>query len=95
MGRMALTNYLLQTAIGLFLFYHVGLGLYNITTPGQNFFIATGVLVLQMLFSALWLRYFKYGLVEWLLRAGTFMEFSGLRKNKPTTVLNNVDQAQN
>ena len=95
LGRMALTNYLFQTAIGLFLFYHVGLGLYNITTPGQNFFIATGVLILQMLLSTLWLKYFKYGLIEWLLRAGTFMEFTGLRKSKPTAVLNDVDQSRN
>jgi uncharacterized protein len=80
LGRMALTNYLLQTVIGMFLFYHIGLGLYDKTTPGANFFIAICVFIFQMYFSNVWFRYFNYGIVEWLLRAGTLWKFKDLRK---------------
>ncbi len=82
LGKMALTNYLLQTVIGILLFYHVGLGLFGKTTPIVNFFIALAVFVIQVLFSNLWLRYFNYGIIEWLLRAGTLWKFKDLRKSR-------------
>ena len=71
LGKLALTNYLMQTLFGLMLFYHVGFGLFTITTPGENVFIAAAMGVLQIWFSVTWLKYFKYGPVEWFLRKGT------------------------
>ncbi len=84
LGRMALTNYLIQTCLGMLLFYHFGAGIFGRTTPGQNLLIATGIFVFQLFFSRFWFRYFNYGLVEWLLRAGTLWHFKDLRKTKNT-----------
>ena len=82
-GKIALSTYLMQTIIGMLLFYHIGFGLFPHTTPAQNLVIAVFVFVLQVGFSVIWNRYFNYGILEWLLRAGTLLEFKPLRKPKP------------
>lgn len=90
LGRMALTSYLLQTAIGLMLFYHVGFGLFRKTSQNMNIVIGLGIFAIQLLLSALWFRYFNFGIVEWLLRGGTFLKFQRLRKKMPRPELSDV-----
>jgi uncharacterized protein len=72
MGRMALTNYLAQTIIMIALFYNCGFNLFGkiglIPTAG----IAVLILVLQIVLSTLWLRYFRFGPFEWLWRSLTY-----------------------
>ncbi len=71
-GRMALTNYIGQSLVGIFFFYGIGLGL------GASFGLVTielmalVVFLLQVLFSGLWLRYFRFGPLEWLWRVLTY-----------------------
>lgn len=72
MGRMALTNYLLQTFFGLLLFYHFGLGLFDKTSPALNVLIGVGIFYLQLSFSQWWLARFKQGPVEWLWKSLTY-----------------------
>lgn len=84
MGRMALTNYLLQTFFGLLLFYQFGLGLFDQTSPAQNVMIAIAVFFLQLKFSQFWLRHFKQGPVEWLWRSLSYFRFSSIRKRGST-----------
>lgn len=83
MGRMALTNYLLQTAFGLLLFYNFGLGLFPKTSPAVNVLMGIGVFYLQLKFSQVWLQHFKQGPVEWLWKSLTYFNFSSLNKEKP------------
>lgn len=71
-GRTALTNYLLQTAIGIGVFYGVGLGLAGTMGPTTWTGLAVAVFVLQVVGSALWLRSFRYGPMEWLWRRLTY-----------------------
>jgi uncharacterized protein len=80
MGRMALTNYLLQTAFGLLIFYHFGLGLFDKTTPSINVLLAVGVFYLQLKFSQWWLKHFKQGPVEWLWKSLTHFRFSPIKR---------------
>ncbi|WP_037386191.1 DUF418 domain-containing protein YeiB [Serratia sp. DD3] len=65
-GRMALSNYLLQTVVCSILFYR--LGFYQQFDRLQLLAIVPLVWLVNLLFSALWLRYFKQGPVEWLWR---------------------------
>jgi uncharacterized protein len=70
-GRLALTNYLLQSIVcGLF-FYHFGLGQWGLSRRGQVAFVAF-VFLLQILFSNIWLTRFLIGPCEWCLRAITY-----------------------
>lgn len=80
MGRMALTNYLLQTVFGLLLFYDFGLGFFDITSPAINVLLAVAVFYIQLKFSQWWLTHFKQGPVEWLWKSLTQFKFSGNNK---------------
>jgi len=71
-GRTALTNYLLQTAIGIGVFYGVGLGLGGSMGPTAWTGFAVAVFTLEVVVSALWLRVFRYGPMEWLWRRLTY-----------------------
>ena len=71
-GRTALSNYLLQTAIGIGVFYGVGLGLGGTMGPTLWTGFAIAVFALQVVASALWLRSFRYGPMEWLWRRLTY-----------------------
>lgn len=78
-GRMALTNYLLQTVITVSLFWGFGLGWYGRYGAGTVEFVALVVFAAQAVFSIIWLRYFRYGPVEWLWRCGTYWTMLPLR----------------
>ncbi len=65
-GRMALTNYLLQTLICTTLFYH--LGLFMRFDRLQLLAFVPLIWAVNLLVSSLWLRRFRQGPVEWLWR---------------------------
>jgi uncharacterized protein len=67
-GRMALTNYLLQSVICTTIFYGHGLGLFGRVDRAGQFAIVLGIWAFQLLASVAWLRYFAVGPVEWLTR---------------------------
>jgi uncharacterized protein len=67
-GRMALTNYLLQSLICTFIFYGHGLGLYGHVERTGQVAVVAGVWLLQLIFSPIWLRFFRFGPVEWIWR---------------------------
>jgi len=71
-GRMAFTNYLLQSAIFGWLFYGYGLGLFGKLGVGAALAIGIGVYILEAAFSAWWLKRYLYGPVEWLWRSATY-----------------------
>jgi uncharacterized protein len=70
-GRMALTNYLAQSVIMTVLATAYGLSLYDRIGTAALMVLVCAVFALQLAFSTLWLRRFRYGPVEWLLRAVT------------------------
>jgi uncharacterized protein len=70
-GRMALSNYLLQTLICTTLFYRFGL--YQQFDRLQLLAFVPLVWLVNLLFSNLWLRHFKQGPMEWLWRWLTAM----------------------
>ena len=72
-GRMPLSNYLLQTLLGLFIFYGWGLGFWGKTTPLAELVLAVALYAaIQLPLSAWWLSRFRYGPVEYLWRRLTY-----------------------
>lgn len=67
-GRIALTNYLGQSAIGLLIFTGVGFGAAGRLSPGETLLVAVLIFAAQLGASALWLRWFRYGPAEYALR---------------------------
>lgn len=85
-GRMALTNYLLQTVICVIIFYGYGFGQFGKVGALGSTLIALGIFSAQIFFSALWLKYFAYGPMEWIWRQLTYRQRLNLRlKRQPTT----------
>lgn len=74
MGRMALTNYLGQTLIGISVFYGVGFGLMGTMGPLHWTVLALAIFAAQLMLSTLWMRYFRFGPMEWLWRSLTYGE---------------------
>ena len=77
-GRMALTNYLMQSLICLGVFYGFGLGLWGLPRAQQVVFVVV-VYAAQVAFSHWWLARFRYGPMEWLWRGFTYREVPTLR----------------
>ena len=71
-GRMALTNYLMQTILQSLFFYGWGLGL--IGTFGLSFIypLSLALFALQVAYSRWWLAQFRFGPVEWMWRSLTY-----------------------
>ena len=79
-GRMALTNYVLQSIIFTFVFFGWGFGLIGELRQVYTFLLALLFIALQMLVSKWWMQYFKYGPLEWLWRSLTFFKIFPFRK---------------
>ena len=67
-GRIALTNYLAQSVVGIILFTGVGLGLAGRVSPPLLFLLAFVVFTGQVAVSVWWLKSHRYGPAEYLLR---------------------------
>ncbi|MFE2937660.1 DUF418 domain-containing protein [Streptomyces sp. NPDC059255] len=78
-GRMALTNYLSQSVLCGLVFTGVGLGLIGRMPYAAVIAVAVGIFAVQVVWSAWWMRRFRIGPVEWLLRALTHLERPALR----------------
>jgi uncharacterized protein len=83
-GKMAFTNYIMQTIISIAIFYNLSFGF---GFAGQFGFtvvtlIAISIFLLQVLFSTMWLKHFRFGPLEWLWRQLTYNKKISLRKQK-------------
>lgn len=78
-GRMALTNYIGQSAIGVCIFYGIGLGIGAYVGLIYGLLIAVTVFVFEIGFSSAWLQFFKFGPLEWIWRCLTYLKFFSIR----------------
>jgi uncharacterized membrane protein YeiB len=77
-GRMALTNYVSQTVF--ILLAGKMLNLFDQITYLQTLYLCLTIYVIQLIFSAIWLRFFRFGPLEWVWRMITYFEFIPIRK---------------
>lgn len=78
-GRMAISNYLLQSLICTTLFYGYGFGLYNQVGIAAGLLLTGVIYALQIPLSNWWLARFRFGPVEWLWRSLTYGRRQPLR----------------
>jgi len=78
-GRMAFTNYLAQSVILGFVFYGYGLGLFGRLGVASALAIGIALYAAQVWFSALWLKRYRYGPIEWLWRTLMYGEPQRMR----------------
>lgn len=71
-GRMAFTNYLMQSVIATFIFYGHGLGMFGRFGRAELLGVVIGIWALQLLWSKAWLSTFRFGPAEWFWRGLTY-----------------------
>ncbi|MGL6149345.1 MAG: DUF418 domain-containing protein, partial [Plesiomonas sp.] len=65
-GRMALSNYILQTLLCYMIFY--GFGWFNQLNRVHLLMLVPVIWLVNIAFSVLWLRHFRQGPLEWVWR---------------------------
>jgi uncharacterized protein len=83
-GQMALTNYLTQSVVLSLLFYGYGLGLYHRLGSAPAALLGLGLYAGQLLLSWAWLRWYRFGPVEWLWRSLTYGRLQPIRRTPGT-----------
>lgn len=78
-GKMSLSNYIGQSVVGGFIFYHWGLGLYAVSGHAMSLALGVVFILLQYTFCRLWLRSHKRGPLEQLWHNATW---AGARRPK-------------
>ncbi len=71
-GRMALSNYLVQTVICTTIFYGHGFGLFGRVERWQQILFVLAIWTLQLIYSPIWLRKYRFGPAEWVWRSLTY-----------------------
>lgn len=79
-GKLSLTNYIMQTILCTSVFYGYGFGLFGSLGILPGVILCFIIFGLQMLLSTVYLTYFHYGPLEKLLRIGTYLSFSNNKK---------------
>lgn len=72
-GRMSLTMYISQSAIGAFVFYNWGLGMYSTLGITYSLLVGIGIFVIQYIFSYWWLKSHKQGPLEYIWKKATWI----------------------
>ncbi|MFT3908033.1 MAG: DUF418 domain-containing protein [Ferruginibacter sp.] len=80
LGKMTLTNYLLVSTIMIIILYGIGFGKLGELSMHQIWLCALGWIIIEILFSYFWLRFFRYGPIEWLWRQLTYWKKLPLKK---------------
>ena len=79
-GRIALTNYIGQSVLGVIIFYGIGFGLGASLGLIYVEIVALCVFLFQILCSYTWLKYFRFGPLEWVWRVLTYGKIIAMRK---------------
>jgi uncharacterized protein len=79
-GRMALSSYLAQTAIGSLVFFGFGLGLLGRFGNAVTLPVGAAVFALQVWFCRAWLDRYRFGPAEWLWRSLTWVRSEPFRQ---------------
>ena len=73
-GRMALTNYIMHSVICAFVFTGIGFSLFGQLERYELYYVVGAIWLFQLIVSPIWLKYFRFGPLEWLWRSLTYRE---------------------
>jgi uncharacterized protein len=82
-GRMALTDYLMQSVLCTLFFYHYTTGWFGRIGPAFGLVPTVLLFAAQVAFSNWWLNRYRFGPMEWLWRGLTYAQLPAMRKDTP------------
>lgn len=78
-GQMAFSNYILQSVTCSTFFYGYGFGMYSKLERHQLYYLVAFIWILQLIVSPIWLKYFRFGPLEWGWRSLTYWKRQPMR----------------
>jgi len=79
-GQMAFTNYVLTSILMAIVFTGYGFALYGTLQRHQLYYVVVGVWVVNLVFSPVWLHYYRFGPLEWCWRSLTYWKRQPMRR---------------
>lgn len=73
-GKMSLTNYVMQSVVGSFIFYGWGLAMYRYMGVTYSFLLGVVLFIAQYYFSVWWLSRHKQGFLEYWWKRATWLK---------------------
>lgn len=84
-GKMALTNYISHSLLGILIFYGIGFGLMGTLGPIAWTVFGIIVFVFQIIYSTIWLQFFQFGPLEWMWRSLTYWKLQQMMRKSILT----------
>jgi len=79
-GQMTFTNYLAQSFLCTVYFYGIGFAKFVQLQRYEIYYVVAVIWVIEIAWSHVWLRYFRFGPLEWACRSLTYWKLQPLRK---------------
>ena len=79
-GRMALTNYIMHSVICAFVFTGIGFSLFGKLQRYELYYVVVGIWIFQLIVSPIWLKYYRFGPLEWLWRCLTYRKIQPFKR---------------
>ncbi len=86
-GQMAFTNYLMQSIICNIIFVGIGFGLFGRLEYYQLYYVVAAVWAVEIAWSHIWLRYFRFGPMEWVWRSLTYWKKQPFKKDSTAAAI--------
>ncbi|HEX7848033.1 MAG TPA: DUF418 domain-containing protein [Chitinophagaceae bacterium] len=86
-GRLAFTNYIMQSLICTFFFYGYGFGFFGRLSQLELYLFVIEIWVIQTVFSIFWLRYYSMGPLEWLWRCLVYRKWLPIKLKQDETAI--------
>ncbi len=80
-GRMALTSYVTHTVICIFIFFGIGFAMFGELQRYQLYYVVFGIWIFQLIVSPIWLKYYRFGPLEWLWRSLTYNKRQAMKRS--------------
>jgi uncharacterized protein len=85
-GQMAFTNYLMQSLLCSLYFLGIGFGMIGKLQRYEIYYVVAVVWLVEIIWSHIWLRYFKFGPLEWIWRSLTYWKWQPLRRKEESII---------
>ena len=82
-GQMAFSNYISHSIIYALVFYAPGLRMFGQLQRYQLYYVVLGIWILNLAWSPIWLRHFRFGPLEWCWRSLTYWKRQPMRRASP------------
>ena len=79
-GQMAFTNYIMHSIICNIIFLGYGFSMYGKLQRYELYYIVASVWIFQLIVSPVWLKYFRFGPLEWVWRSLTYWKLQPFKK---------------